>query len=133
MDYNEILMTLITMVVVPAIGIVGNAIYKAIQENVKDKRLQKYLIIANDCVTDAVADVAQTTVDKIKSGKLDGKTWNKETKEEVFELAKTKALEHLGITGKTLLDEALGDFDGWVNSKVQAEVKRLELNQKEVK
>ena len=35
MDWNDILMTIITTVLLPAIIIVGKAAYKAIQENVK--------------------------------------------------------------------------------------------------
>lgn len=120
MDYNSILMTLITMIVIPAIGIIGKAAYKAIEENIKDKRLQKYLLIATDCVADAVADVAQTVVDKVSD-----EEWNEDTKKAAFEAAKEKALQHLGITGKVLLEEALGDFEGWINSKIEAEVKRL--------
>ena len=120
MDWNSILMTLLTAVVVPAIGIVGNALYKYLQENIKDKQVRKYLLIAADCVTDAVADIAQTFVDQIKE-----EEWNEDAKQEAFNRAKTKAIQHLGITGRTLLEEALGDFDGWINSKVEAEVKRL--------
>jgi hypothetical protein len=127
MDYNEILMTLVTMVIIPAIGIVGKALYKYLQENIKDKRVQKYLLIATDCVTDAVADVAQTVVDHISD-----EEWNDGTKQEAFEIAKEKALTHLGITGKTLLEEALGDFDGWINTKIEAEVKRLAVKEKAV-
>lgn len=120
MDYNSILMTIITAVVIPAIGILGKAAYKAIKENIKDKKVQKYLLIATDCVTDAVADVAQTYIDKLPE-----EEWTAETKEQAFEMAKEKALMHLGITGRTLLEEVLGDFEGWINSKIEAEVKRL--------
>lgn len=119
MDCNELLMTLITAVVIPAIIVLGNALKKYIEENIKDKNLQKYLVIATDCVTDAVADIAQTFVDKVSN-----EEWNEETKLQAFEFAKEKAIQHLGITGKTLLEEALGDFDGWINSKIEAEVKR---------
>jgi hypothetical protein len=122
MDYNQILMTIITSVVIPAIIIVGKAIYKQIEEDVKDKRVQKYLMIAADCITDAVADTAQTFVDK-----LSNEDWNEDTKKEAFELARIKALQHLGLTGKELLQEALGDFDGWISTKIEAEVKRLEV------
>ena len=120
MDYNEILMTLVTGVVIPAIIILGKALYKYIEENIKDKNVRKYLLIATDCVADSVASIAQTYVDKVSA---DG--WNEETKREAFELAKNTALENLGITGRKLLTEALGDFDKWVNTKVEAEVKRL--------
>lgn len=122
MDYNSILMTLITSVVIPAIIILGKAAYNAIEENVKDKKVQKYLLIATDCVSDAVADVAQTYIDKLSDSE-----WNKQSKQEAFDIAKTKALEHLGLTGQQLLKEALGDFDSWISTKIEAEVKRLEV------
>ncbi|MDF2538005.1 MAG: hypothetical protein K0S76_1026 [Herbinix sp.] len=123
MDWNEILMTLITAVVIPAIVVLGNSLRKYIEANIKDKNVQKYLVIATDCVTDAVADVAQTVIDRIKD-----ENWGEETKHEAFNIAKEKALQHLGITGRVLLEEALGDFDGWINSKIEAEVKRLAVS-----
>ena len=123
MDWNEILMALITAVAIPAIVAGGAMFKKYIEANIKDKNVQKYLTIATDCVMDAVADVAQTVVDKVAD-----EEWNEETKKEAFEIAKEKALQHLGITGKTLLEEALGDFDGWINSKIEAEVKRLAVS-----
>lgn len=124
MDWNEILTTYVIPALATALmtglGIVCTAIYRAIEESIKDKRVQKYLVIATDCVSDAVLDIAQTFVDKIKE-----EEWNEDTKQEAFNKAKEKALKHLGITGKALLEEALGDFDGWINSKIEAEVKRL--------
>lgn len=122
MDWNEIMMTSITAVIIPAIVVLGNMLRKYIDANIKDEKVLKYLTIVADCVTDAVADVAQTVVDKVKD-----EEWNNETKQAAFEAAKEKALQHMGITGKELLEEALGDFDGWINSKIEAEVKRLEV------
>ena len=127
MDWNEILMTLITAVVIPAIVVLGNSLKKYIEANIKDKNVQKYLSIATDCVTDAVADIAQTFVDHVKENE-----WNDETKQIAFEKAKEKAILHLGVTGKELLEEALGDFDGWINTKIEAEVKRLAVSEKAV-
>ena len=127
MDWNEILMTYVIPALATALmtglGIVCTAVYKAIQENVKDKRVQKYLIIATDCVSDAVLDIAQTYIDKITEDE-----WDDEAKRQAFDMAKEKALLHLGITGRTLLEEALGDFEGWIGSKIEAEVKRLAVS-----
>ncbi|MDF2844936.1 MAG: putative rane protein [Herbinix sp.] len=120
MNYNEILMTIITSVVIPSIIILGKVVCKEIEENIKDKQVQKYLLIATGCIADAVVDTAQTFVDKVPD-----EDWNAETKQEAFALAKEKALQHLGLTGKLLLEEILGDFDGWINTKIEAEVKRL--------
>lgn len=105
---------------IPSIIILGKAVCKEIEENIKDKQVQKYLLIATGCIADAVVDTTQTFVDK-----LPDEDWNTETKQEAFALAKEKALQHLGLTGKVLLEEILGDFDGWINTKIEAEVKRL--------
>jgi len=67
-------------------------------------------------------DIAQTYIDKLTEDE-----WTDEAKKQAFEKAKEKALLHLGITGRALLEEALGDFEGWINSKIEAEVKRLAI------
>ena len=120
LDYTEILKTLITLVIVPSLLWLGKQIANYLIDKSKNDKLDKYIRLASECIADAVADTAQTFVDKI-----DGKDWNEETKKEAFELAKLKALENLGLTGKKLIAEAIGDFDKWVNTKVEAEVKRL--------
>lgn len=86
----------------------------------KDSKLATYLEIATSCTIDAVGDIAQTFIDKLSE-----EEWNEETKQEAFNKAKEKVIKHLGITGRALLEEALGDFDSWINSKIEAEVKRL--------
>lgn len=119
MDYTEIITTIITAVVVPGLLWLGKQLADYLTEKSKNDKLDKYIKIAADCVADAVADTAQTFVDKVSESE-----WNEETKSQAFELAKEKALESLGITGKTLITEALGDFDKWIDTKIEAEVKR---------
>ena len=122
MDYTEIITTIITAVVVPGLLWLGKQAADYLTEKSKNDKLDKYIKIASDCVADAVADTAQTFVDHIQD-----KDWNDETKQQAFEQAKEKALENLGITGKKLIEEALGDFDKWISTKIQAEVKRQEV------
>lgn len=110
----------VTLILIPLIGYIGAKIGKLIEANIKDKNVRKYLTIATDCVADAVADISQTFVDHVKE-----EDWNEDTKQEAFNKAREKALLHLGATGKTLLEEVLGDFDSWIDTKVEAEVKRL--------
>ena len=71
-------------------------------------------------MADAVAGYCTNLCDHIKE-----EDWNEDTKQEAFNKAKKKALLHLGATGKILLEEVLGDFDSWIDTKVEAEVKRL--------
>jgi uncharacterized protein (UPF0305 family) len=118
-DYSEALATIISLVIVPGLLWLGKQAANYLQEKSKNDKLDKYIKIASDCVADAVMDTAQTFVDKIKD-----QEWNDQTKQQAFDAAKEKAIEHLGLTGKELLTEAFGDFDGWINSKIEAEVKR---------
>jgi hypothetical protein len=119
MDYTEIIITIITAVIVPGAVWLMKRIDSYLSTRIKDERLQKYLKLASECVTDAVGNVAQTFVDQIED-----KDWNDQTKREAFELARNTALENLGIMGRRLIEEALGDFDAWVDTKIEAEVKR---------
>lgn len=122
LNYTEILTTIITLVIVPGMIWLGKCLADYLLEKSKNEKLDKYIKLASDCIADAVGDVAQTFVDHIED-----KDWNEETKNEAFELAKVTALENLGLSGRKLIEEALGDFDGWVKTKIQAEVKRLEV------
>lgn len=123
MDYTEIIVTVITAIVVPALVWLIKKADAYLTAKSKDEQLDKYLKIASECISDAVKATAQTFVDHI-----DDKDWNEKTKNEAFELAKITALENLGITGKKLITEAIGDFDKWVDTKVEAEVKRQAVN-----
>lgn len=122
MNYSEIITTIITAVVVPGLLWLGKQIADYLKEKSKNDKLDKYIGIASDCVSDAVKATAQTFVDKVADSK-----WNEETKQQAFELAKEKALENLGISGKKLIAEALGDFDKWMDTKIEAEVKKQEV------
>jgi hypothetical protein len=119
MDYTQIIITIITAIVVPGTVWLIKKVDAYLSLKIMDEQLQKYLSIASECIIDAVKSTAQTFVDHI-----DDKDWNDQTKREAFELARITALENLGLTGRTLIEEALGDFDAWVDTKIEAEVKR---------
>jgi hypothetical protein len=121
-DWGTVCNFLLSAVVLPALTWLAGELIALVRRKRKDSKLATYLEIATDCVIDAVGDIAQTFIDKLSE-----EEWNEETKKEAFNLAKEKALKHLGITGRALLEEALGDFDSWINSKIEAEVKRLSL------
>ena len=124
MEYRDILSTMITAVIVPGLLWLGKQAAVYLREKCKNDMLDKYLRIASECIVDAVAQVSQTFVDKVTEGK-----WNVTAKNEAFELARITAMENLGITGQKLITEALGDFDKWVATKIEAEVKRLAVKQ----
>ena len=45
--------------------------------------MQKYLLIATDCVSDAVLDIAQTYIDKLSEDE-----WTDESKKQAFDMAR---------------------------------------------
>ena len=42
MDWNEVLMTIVTTVLIPAVIILGKALYGYIEEHIKDEKVKKY-------------------------------------------------------------------------------------------
>lgn len=123
MNWTEIIQTvlpiLLTMVVIPAITIVGKKAWDLIDEKINDSDLKKYISIAGDCVIDSVEDVAHEYVDKLST-----EEWNETTKKIALMKAKETVLVNVGAAGQKVLTEALGDFDKWLDTKIRAEVQR---------
>jgi hypothetical protein len=128
MDWNEIIATivpvLLTSVIIPAIIVVGKKLNTLIDMKVKNDDVKKYLTIAADCVVDSVEDTAHTYVDKIAEG-----DWDDTKKRLALETAKDQILENIGVAGQEALTDALGDFDKWLETKINAQVQRRKLAQ----
>lgn len=75
----------------------------------------KYMNMAADAVAQAVTYTAQTFTDALKA---EGK-FTKEKQLEAFNKAKNKTLEILGETAVEALGEIYGDFDTWVDTKIE--------------
>ena len=88
-----------------------------IQQQIDNDTATKYIDMACDAVAQAVAFTAQTYVDTLKT---DG-AFTKEKQIEAFNTAKEKALEIIGFTAVDILDEVYGDFDAWIETKIEQE------------
>ena len=86
-----------------------------VQQELDSDTAAKYMDMACDAVAQAVTHTAQTFVDALKS---DG-AFTKEKQEEAFEKAKSKALKILGDTVVAALNEIYGDFDLWLDTKIE--------------
>lgn len=75
----------------------------------------KYMNMAADAVAQAVTYTAQTFTDALKA---EGK-FTKERQIEAFNKAKDKTLEILGETAVEALGEIYGDFDAWLETKIE--------------
>lgn len=75
----------------------------------------KYMNMAADAVAQAVTYTAQTFTDALKA---EGK-FTKEKQLEAFNKDKDKTLEILGETAVEALGEIYGDFDTWLETKIE--------------
>lgn len=86
-----------------------------LQKELDNHTADKYMEMACDAVAQAVTYTAQTFVDNLK----DGGAFTKEKQLEAFEKAKGKTLEILGDTVVEALGEIYGDFDVWLETKIE--------------
>ena len=75
----------------------------------------KYIGMAVDAVDQAVTFVAQTFVDALKSENA----FTKERQLEAFNMARDKVLSILGTTAVQYLNELYGDFEAWLETKIE--------------
>lgn len=86
-----------------------------IEKELDNETATKYMNMAADAVAQAVTYTAQTFTDALKA---EGK-FTKEKQLEAFNKAKEKTLEILGDAAVNALGEIYGDFDTWVETKIE--------------
>lgn len=86
-----------------------------LQQELDSETASKYMDMACDAVTQAVTYTAQTYVDALKAE--DGFTKGKQTA--AFEMARNKTKQILGNTALEALNEIYGDFDAWLDTKIE--------------
>ena len=92
-----------------------------IQQQIDNETASKYMDMAADAVEQAVTFTAQTFVDALKSSG----GFTKEKQLEAFKKSKDKALEILGDTTVAALGEIYGDFDAWIDTKIEQACREL--------
>ena len=86
-----------------------------VQKELDNETANKYMDMAVDAVEQAVASTAQTFVDALKSSG----GFTKEKQLEAFQKSRDKVLEILGDTAVAALNEIYGDFDAWIDTKIE--------------
>ena len=94
-----------------------------LQQELDIKTADKYMNMACDAVAQAVTYTAQTFVDTLKA---EG-AFTKEKQLEAFEKAKSKTLEILGDTVVAALGQIYGDFDVWLNTKIEQVCREIKV------
>ncbi len=122
---NELLITLIQVVIIPAIPVLVTYLVKFLKAKVDqttvkidNELIRVYLNEATDAVLQAVTYTAQTYVDTLKKqGKFD-----KEAQEEAFNTAKDVALKLLTEEAKQMITDLYGDLTIWLDTKIEQTV-----------
>lgn len=110
-DWNQVIYTIWTVVLLPVITYIG----AQINDYAKAKKIDKYTEILYKNASNAVKDVYETVVRDIK-GTDD---WNDKSKKYVKELAKTKTLNALTTSAYQILKSANKDFDKYIDSLIE--------------
>lgn len=121
------LSNLLQVVLIAAVPVCAGAIIVGVQTGAKylasktDNALaKKYLEDVADAVGTAVTYTSQTYVDGLKNSK----NFSKENQEAALQKAVEKAKELLTEDARKFLEEAYGDLNEYLISKIEAEVRR---------
>lgn len=125
-NLNELLMTIIQVVIIPAIPVLVTFLVKLLKAKadqtttkINNELARQYLQEAIDAVLQAVTYVSQTYVDSLKKqGKFDA-----EAQKKAFTTAKDIALQLLTEDAKNLITDLYGDLTVWLDTKIEQTVK----------
>ena len=125
-NLNELLMTLIQAVIIPAIPILVTFLVKLLKAKaeqatikINNELVQQYLQEAVDSVLQAVTFTSQTYVDNLKKqGKFDA-----DAQKVAFATAKEVALQLLTEDAKKMITDLYGDLNVWLDTKIEQTVK----------
>ena len=116
--WNEVLLTVISIVLTVASGTLVPLLVTWINSKIKDETVKKYVGRIADIIIDAVIMTNQTYVDGLKKlGQFD-----EAAKKVAFEKTKTEVLKLIDAEAKKVIVEAFGDFDTWLTNKIERTV-----------
>ena len=124
---SEFLSTLLQAVIIAAIPVCAGAVIKGIQtgakylaSTVENETARKYLEDAADAVSTAVTYISQTYVDALKNSNQ----FTGENQEEALQKAVEQAERLLTAEARAFLENAYGDLDTYLISRIEAEVRK---------
>lgn len=124
MNWNALIIDIVMVVLVPLFGIAVKYVAAYLKEKTDNSVLDKYVVLAEEAVTQAVEYVAQTYVDALKkAGEFD-----EAAQQQAFEEAKKRALDILGEEAVGMLGSIFGDFNTWLETKIEQHCRELKQN-----
>ena len=114
MDWNTLITTLWTVVLLPILTYIGAEIKKTTEA----LKIDKYTEILQKNVSEAVKDVYQTIVCDIKNTD----EWTEEKQKEVKEICKQKVLSALSNSVYSCLKKSNQDFEEYLDILIESKV-----------
>ena len=134
MDINEILTTIITVLVIPAIPVLAGYIIQFLKNQTAklkaetESELQhKYLTLLDDAIYSTVQSFNQTLVEGLKSKAEDGKL-TKEDAQDIKKQVFNTVIDTLSPQVRLALNEMFGDAKTYIDNSIEKWV--AELKQK---
>ena len=117
-DLTQIIITVITLILVPTLELIFLKVNKYISGKVENETIEKYVLLTSELVKNAVITTNQTFVNELK---LKGEfTWEKAAK--AFETTKEAVVKQLSDEAKEVLNTVFNDYNSYVNSLIEKEV-----------
>ena len=130
----EILQQIFELCIVPLLGILTAYIVKLVQkkineieDNIGNKKVNKYLDMLNETIAECVVATNQTYVWALKQENA----FDKKAQRKALEITKDKVLNILTDDAKECLNEAYGDLETYILTKIESTV-NTEANVMEV-
>lgn len=125
MEWMEMFQDIFELVIIPLLVVFSGYVIKFINlksveltNKVDNEKHDKYVLMLQDTVTDCVLTTTQTYVDALK----DQNAFDLEAQKKAFEMTKTAVLAILTEDAKEYLNSALGDFDEYLKTLIEAQV-----------
>ena len=119
MDWTEIIITIVSLVIAPCLITLTKATVKALAAKTKESKLKEVLADVESAVSTAVDSISQTVVSEIKEKSKDGKLTSAEAKQ-VLSLATAKAETLLSVSTMAYIAENGSEISEYLADKVEA-------------
>jgi|GEM_PF-1716102 len=123
MEWTEIIISLITLVLAPCMIILVNAGVKYLASKTDNEKLDHMLTDIGSAVATAVDAVTQTFVTDLKDATKDG-VWSKDEQEQAMQKALTVVENQISASTITFLSEHNIDIQAYLKAQIEAYILR---------
>lgn len=124
MTWNEVIMYIIETVLKLIVVVLIPYLFNMLRVKLKNDTQVKYLGRFEQLIKDAVSLVQQTYVDNMKAENL----FDKSAQIEAFDMVKSTVLSMANARMIDIVMEAVGDFDEYLRTKIEADVFAIKQN-----